>query len=231
MEDLSHRIGLAKADAGELERLVLDYLPFIKKEIGRIGGAALEYDDKLSLGMLVFTNCVRQYETQRGGFLSYASVCIRNRLLDETRRLGKEGISLPLDGDEEQVTATAEERASLAAYSREQEQRELREEVDGLAAQLAGHGLSFGELARICPRQRRSRALCARLARQVYEDAALREAFQRDGRLPQSELAGRLGISAKTVEKHRRYIVALMVILLGDYPGIGSYIPGYREVP
>lgn len=231
MEDLSHRIGLARADAGELERLVLDYLPFIKKEVGRIGGTALEYDDKLSLGMLVFTNCVRQYEAQRGGFLSYAAVCIRNRLLDETRRLGRGGAPLSLDAEEEHAAATVEERASLEAYSCQRERRELREEIDVLAAQLARHGLSFGELARICPRQRRSRALCARLARQVCGDAALREAFQRDGRLPQGELAGRLGISAKTVEKHRRYIVALVVILLGDYPGIGSYIPGYREVP
>ena len=229
MEDLLLRIERAKNDEAELERLVSDYIPFIKSETGKFSAASLEYDDKLSLGMLVFVNCVKQYDRQRGAFLSYASVCIRNRLTDETRKTGKaKSNTVAFDAGTED-TAT-EEKASLEIYSRNQEQSLLKEEIDTLAQKLAVHGLSFEQLAHTGPKQKRSRALCADLAAQVLRDRELRAAFCEHGRLPQKELARRAGISEKTIEKHRRYIVALLVILQGDYPGIGSYIPGYREV-
>ena len=231
MEELTQRIERAKTDGQELDRLVSDYLPFIKKEIGNFGAAALEYDDKLSLGMLVFMNCVKQYDKQRGGFLSYTSLCLRNRLTDEARKLGKtQGNTLPLSADDGEPTTTLEEKLSLAAYDRQLEQQALQEEIAELGAQLAVYGLSFPELAEICPRQTRSRALCARLARSVLEDGEMLAAFQARGRLPQKELARQAGVSEKSIEKYRRYIVALLVILQGNYPGIGAYIPGYREV-
>ena len=232
MEDFVQRIARAKQDNRELDRLVSDYLPFIKKEVGKFGTSVLEYDDKLSLGMLVFANCAKQYSERRGAFLPYASVCIRNRLIDEARKLGNlkdNTIAFALDDDAETAT-TIEEKASLAEYSKQQEQRALQEELAILTGQLAPHDISLGEMARICPKQKRSRALCADLARQVLNNEAMQAVFRQRGQLPQKELAARAGISEKTIEKHRRFIVALLVILQGDYPGIGSYIPGYREV-
>lgn len=230
MEELPQRIVRARQDGEELERMVADYLPFIKKEVGKTGAQALEYDDRLSLGMLVFVGCVRQYDEGRGAFLSYASTCIRNRLVDEMRRLGKaKTVSFTLD-EEGESGAGLNARASLEAYDKTQEQRGLQEEIGLLSGQLAAHSISFGDLARICPRQKRSRALCADLARQVLADGDMLESFVQKGRLPQKELAQRAGVSEKTVEKYRRYIVALLVIYQGDYPGIGAYIPGYREV-
>lgn len=230
MEELTQRIARAKRDDAELERMVADYLPFIKKEVGKTGAQALEYDDRISLGMLVFMGCVRQYEEQRGAFLSYASTCIRNRLVDEVRKQDKAGtVSFTLD-EEAESGATLDARVSLAAYDKKQEQLGLQEEIGLLSDQLAAYGISFGDLARICPRQKRSRALCADLARQVLDEEEMRAGFQQSGRLPQRELARKAGVSEKTVEKYRRYIVALLVIYQGDYPGIGAYIPGYREV-
>ena len=230
MDDLTQRIERAKADGREMERLLSDYLPFIKKETGKFGAAALEYDDKLSLGMLVFVNCVKQYSSERGAFLPYTSVCIRNRLISEARKLGRDNAIHFSDDEGREVAATLEEKVSLMAYSHEQERMGLQEEIALLTGQLNRHGLSFGELTRICPKQKRSRALCAALSHRVLRDAEMLETFNRRGQLPQKELAAGAGVSEKTIEKHRRYILALLVILQGDYPGIRAYIPGYKEV-
>lgn len=230
MDELAERVERAKADAQEMEKLVADYLPFIKKETGKFGASVLEYDDRQSLGMLVFANCVKQYSPQRGGFLRYASVCIKNRLISEARKLGK-GNTLYFSADDGQdVSTTLEETASLAAYSLQCEQYTLQEEIATLTGQLAQHGLSFSQLAQICPRQKRSRALCASLAHAVLQNASMLASFSRQGRLPKKELAAQMSVSEKTVEKYRQYIVALLVILQGDYPGIRAYIPGYMEV-
>lgn len=228
MEDLAGRVERAKAGGEALEQLLRDYLPFLKKEVGGFYAPGLEYDDRLSLGMLVFANCVKQYEPQRGAFLSYASVCIRNRLVSEARKTGGQN-TIPFSADEETGAAAPEDKAALAAYSRRREQQDLQEEIAALETQLLAHGTSFGELARAGPKQKRSRALCAGLAHRVAQDAALLAAFRQSGRLPQKELARQAGVSPKTVEKHRKYIVALLLILQGDYPGLGAYIPGYWQ--
>ena len=49
-------------------------------------------------------------------------------------------------------------------------------------------------------------------------------------KLPQAQLASALFISPKTIEKHRKYIVTLIILLSGDYPGIRAFLPQYREV-
>jgi RNA polymerase sigma factor len=35
----------------------------------------------------------------------------------------------------------------------------------------------------------------------------------------------RFNLSERTIEKHRRYIVSLTLILSGDYPGIQAFLP------
>ena len=232
MEDFSKRIAFAKTDDEELERLIGEYLPFIKKEIAKTNVGGLEYDDKVSLGMLVFMNCVRQYKEERGGFLSFAAVSIRNRLIDAARKAGREaGQTLSFTLEEEQTpAANAEQKASVQQYCKEREQQALQEEIETLAAVLQVYGLSFAKLAAIGPKQKRSRLLCARLANGVVRDEGRMADFIKTGRLPQRALAGQFNIAEKTIEKHRKFIVALVVILSGDYPGIRGYIPGSREV-
>lgn len=226
MSDLTARIEHAQRDRQALESLITDYLPFIKKEVAK-AGPALDYDDRLSLGMLVFMNCVLQYEDGRGGLLPYAAKCIRNRLVDEVRKQGAysgKTISLAANEEDESVLGI-EERASLQEYDREQERRELAEEIDLLAGRLLPFGIRMADLPAISPKQRRAREQCAALAREVMGDEELRRGLLANGRLPQEELAKRFSLSKKTIEKHRKYIVTLCIILTGEFPGIGAYLP------
>lgn len=228
MDNLEQRVALAKADPSRIDDLVADYLPFIKKQLAASPVFGLEYDDSLSLAMLAFVNCIRQYDTKKGGFLGFAAVCIRNRLIDECRRVRRQsGRIIPLEDGE---SPGAEGQASLAFYSREQERRSLAEEIAQLSEALAPYGVAFGELPAICPRQDRSRRQCIGLARALVGDPAMRRSLLAARRIPQGELAERFGVSVKTVEKHRKYIVTLCVLLLGDYPGIRAFIPQYGEV-
>lgn len=225
MDELTARIREARRDRQALDRLIADYLPFIKSEVAR-AGPALDYDDRLSLGMLVFMNCVLQYEEGRGGLLSYASRCIRNRLIDETRRQNTRAGALSLTPDEEaETTATVEAVASRQEYDRERERRALAEEIELLSRRLAPLGVRFADLPALSPKQKRARSQCAALAREVMGDEELRKGFLASGRLPQARLAQRFSLSEKTVEKHRRYIVTLCVILTGEFPGIGAWLP------
>ncbi|MDL2219801.1 RNA polymerase subunit sigma, partial [Ruminococcaceae bacterium OttesenSCG-928-O06] len=120
--------------------------------------------------------------------------------------------------------------ASLAQYSRELERLALSEEISALRQALAGYGVSFDSLAKISPKQKRSKALCIAAARQVATHADMRKAFAQTAKLPLARLAQALGVSPKTIAQHRRYIVTLVVILLGDYPCIRAFLPTAGEV-
>lgn len=218
MEALEERVARAAAQSGEMDSFLREYLPFIKKQAALSRGA-LDYDDAQSLAMLTFANAARQYVPERGAFLPFAAVCIKNRLTDECRierRYTEKVLKFPTEGGEPSVPF---------AYDRELERQALSEELGRFSAAIHTYGLDFQELARCCPKQKRARTLCRELATLVTGEDTLRSDFLRTGRLPQAALAQRGGVSVKTVEKHRKYIVALAVLLTGDYPDIRAFLP------
>lgn len=225
MDTIEERVREAKTDVLKLEKLMEDYLPYIRSQAAAVNAPGLEYDDKLSIAMLVFAGCVRQYENGRGSFLHFAAVSIRNRLLDELRRGKYAGAQLPLheEGEDGELPG-AEEEASLSFYSREEERLSLAEEIEAYSTELTTWGISFRQLSLSPPRQERSRRQCQRLAWEILSDEKLNQTVSLSGRLPQKELADRFKLSVKTVEKHRRYILAVYVLLKGDYPGIRTFI-------
>lgn len=226
MDNLLQRIELAKQESGELEALVKDYLPYIKGEAAKLPLDCIEYEDRLSLAMLVFVNCIKQYQPGRGGFISFCSICIRNRLIDEAKKQAQSrGNAIVFSGLEgENANVEVDAYASIQEYNRQDEQRALAEEIEQLSKNLSEFEINFDDLGNICPKQKRSRGQCLQLAQAILADEEMRMNLFANRRVSQGRLAAQFGISEKTVEKHRRYIVAVAVILAGDYPGIASFI-------
>lgn len=231
MDTLFERIVLAKNCNSELDSLISDYIPFIKKTINDTGDPDIEYDDKLSLALLCFMNCVKQYELERGNFIAFTASCIRNRLIDESRsrvRYVKKIIPFLQSGDG--GIPEIENAVSLAVYNKEQEQESLCIEIDNLSAQLGRYGISFGELPLICPKHNRARKKCYEISDFITGNEDMLQTFFRTQRLAQSELARHFDLSEKTIEKHRKYIVTLVLLLTGDYPYIRTFLPQYKEL-
>lgn len=232
MSELEDRLLLAQDSPEELERLLADYLPFIRKQIGKMENLAIEFDERLSIALLLFVNCVKQYTEGRGAFLSFYQTALRNRLIDESRRQKRHsGRIIPLfqpgsEGREQVMDA----QASIDHYRREDERRELALEIDGFNTQLAEYDISFSQLARISPKQERSREQCLKLAQAVAQSDEFLTVLTCQHRLPQAQLAKMFGISPKTIEKHRKYIVVLSLLLIGDYPGIRAFLPIHKGV-
>ena len=157
MDDIENRIKKAQSDSSELELLISDYLPLLKKQAGAAASGILEYEDRLSLAMLTFISCVRQYTEKRGSFISFFSVCFHNRITDEIRRQNlylKNVQTLTPDSAE---LETAAGKASLDAYDREQERLSLCEEIDRLSEAIGVYGVAWKDLPRICPKQPRAK--------------------------------------------------------------------------
>lgn len=226
---IENRIILAKTDRHALNSLLSDYMPFIKKQISAVH-LALDWDDMLSIAMLTFSGCVAQYEIGKGNFLAFATVSIKNRLIDEDRKERRHTgkiVSLYSEGG---VLVSPVGDISLQKYNVEAQRQTLSWEIDALSAALLPFGITFRELSRICPKQDRARRLCFGIVKLLLSDEHMKKQLFRNKQLAQAELAAQLSISAKTIEKHRKYLVTLAVLMSGDYPGIQAFLPQYKEV-
>ncbi len=235
MENLIKRIENAKQEKEAMNALVSDYLPFLKKECGKYRDFGLAFDERLSLAMLVFVNCIRQYDEKRGNFISYLSASMKYRFLDQMRINNKDSKVISLDGNasnnesDDENDEHIENQISVQKYKKDEEENHLRSEIEEFNKELADHSLTFSALKDNCPKQKRSRKLCIRIAMEIADDPNMKEKFRETGRLSQTEAALRTGASVKSIEKYRKYIVGLIILRLGDYSSITSFIPFYEE--
>ena len=55
------------------------------------------------------------------------------------------------------------------------------------------------------------------------------EDFKRTGRLPIREIRKATGASVKTLDRYRKYLVAVIILLSGDFPHLAEYLKPFRE--
>lgn len=220
MSDIEERIKLAKKDSKELNQLIHDYIPFLKKAASDFFCPSFEFDDKYSIAMLTFLGCIKQYEVTKGNFISFASKCIKNRYIDEYKKIKRNVSTVPIS----EYASIEDDTEYFADFEREL----LQAEIAMFKTQLSHYDISFQELSKIHPKQERARKQCFHIAKQLIADDDLCRSFLKTQKLPRSELASLMGLSVKTLEKHRKYIVTVALLLLGDYPSMQSFIPMYK---
>lgn len=228
MSDILNDVLAAQKDRKKYDKLISAYLPFLKKQLVGLDNLGLEYDDMLSLAMLTFAGCIQQYTTEKGAFLAFSKVCIRNRLLDESRkqkRYSDKIVPLVIENEDGFSQYSGEVAASITAYNVATERSALAQEIAIFSTALSHFSIEFSALVASSPKQARSRELCMRLAEGVVESPILLHEVLEKQKLPQLVLAERFQISPKTIEKHRRYIVMLVVLYAGDYPYIRAFLP------
>ncbi|MDN5293430.1 MAG: polymerase sigma factor [Eubacteriales bacterium] len=230
-----------KARQGDEEarnRLLEKYLPFIMRIAAGIKGEYVHSDmDEVSIGLIAFNEAIDSYEEGKGlSFLSFAEMVVKRRLIDYYRREKKENLSLPLSYFQDETDAKSEEAATYyierekaaEEFQRRLEEEERREEIIKLSRELTAFGITFQDLVEVAPKHRDARLSCLEIARVIVRDKELLDYVQRRKELPLKALTARVAVSRKTLERQRKYLVALVVILSGDYPCLQEYLKGER---
>ncbi len=218
----------AKKDMTAADRLIEGYLPFIRSETVKYLKRPLveENDDELSIAMIAFHEAIRGYSKDRGAFLPFASLLIKNRLTDyirrEKRHRGHMSLDMPVgeDGDTVGMRLPAQEEQQESYVSRDA----TRSEIEELAGQMACFGVSFTDVAENCPRQKRTIRACRKVLEYAKENPELLEGFLRSRRLPVTRLSQECRVEKKTLERHRKYLVALLLICTNGYEIIRGHL-------
>ena len=86
-----------------------------------------------------------------------------------------------------------------------------KEELEEFASNLMEYGLSLSEVADNCPKQERTLAACHRALQAAREHPGILERFVKNRRLPLAELTAVSGVARKTLERHRSYMMAILL--------------------
>ena len=226
VQQLLSRVAAAKTDNNEADAQIADYMPFIKAETARFLNRQPEpEDDELSIAMLGFYEAIRSYSRLRGAFLKYAATNIKHRLIDWYRREKRNRGQISLNTADEDQNELIDTVADTHDEFEERGVRDAtRQEIAELAAQMEEFGVSMSDIADNSPKQGRTLAACQKTIQYARQHPDVLTEFLRTKRVPLAKLAEGAGVERKTLERHRQYLVAVLLICTNGYEILRGHI-------
>lgn len=231
-QTIESKVIKAQSDSELLEKLIAAHQGFIKKcmiDQQKASGAQLE--DEMTVAMLAFTEAVKQYDLSRGKFLGFARLIINRRMIDEYRRLlrqtpmgAKSLDEAYMDDEGNQDMHPYEVAASLSAHEAEVKKRDLQMEIALYQEALSAFGLNFNDLVDESPKQEALRRTYQDLAKWMVKEPDLMKQLNETKKMPISQILERITIDKKRLERGRKYIIALVVLLESDLELIKQYL-------
>ena len=225
---------------GDPQGLIAACTPLVLSAGAKVCGRFLRpgSDEEVVIGQAAVFEASRAYRPESGvPFSAFATMVVRRRLIDHYRRTTRHRevplSALEREDDEGGTWSPPEVTAALEADAQAREARERREDLTEFAGLLEHHGLSLRDLVRQSPRHRDARQRAVAVARALVAEPRQAAALRAHGRLPAADIerAGRVvGLSRKTVERRRRYILGIALLLAAGFPRLQAYLPGSSAV-
>ncbi|WP_231689581.1 RNA polymerase sigma factor SigI [Bacillus sp. FJAT-27245] len=215
--------------------LIEAYKPFIAKTVSVVCKRYIvQSDDEFSIGLIAFNEAIQKYSPDKGSsLLSFAEVLIKRRVIDHIRKEAKnQTVSLELQsetGEPDSRGALIENEISLDDYRKKTDEELRREEILRFQKHLREYDLSFQDLVDQAPKHADARKNAIEAARLLAENEELRESLLVKKRLPMKQLEDLVHVSRKTLERNRKYIIAMALIMSGDYVYMKDYIKGVLD--
>lgn len=222
---LEERIqNIQMGDEKEKNLLIQEYIPFIQKTISNQLGRYIEIEnnDAFSIGLMAFNEAIDKYDKEKGNFLTFASMVIKSRIIDQLRResrTSKEIFMSQLEGEENENFAD-----NIIAVESFEERVETRVDMAALIRRMKTFGVTLDDLIREAPKHIDTRVTAIKIAKCVYENKDLRDKFIRTQNLPNVELMESLHISKKVIQRSRKFIIAIILILDSNLDTLKHYI-------
>jgi len=229
-QSLNERVIRIKANIEEKNRLIEEYKPFIASTVEKHLGRYVEYgiDDELSIALIAFNEAIEKYDIQKGSFLSFAKITIKNRLIDyfrkEQKLRGQIVCVEPDQQEDDEELANLYAAESIKEYTEAQKSELRRLELQEIKKELAQWGISFADVAKSSPKHESTRRRYLAVIDFIMNNPDIADIIKTKKYLPIQKIAEALKIPRKQIERGRNYIVAAVLILSGDYQFINEYI-------
>lgn len=204
--------------------LVEYYYNYILSIVTKMIGRPAKSTDEFSIGLQAFNEAIDRFDEKKNvSFLYFAGLVINRRIIDYIRKSTRFHAEYPFTYFEARDNESCIER-----YAKEQSQTftdklEIQEEILQFKKDLLNYGITFEDLVRLAPKHLDTKLLCILVAKKLIESTKLSEKLVMDKKLPMVELLSVCNLNRKTIENHRKYIIALFLVLRSDMEIIKSY--------
>lgn len=216
------------------EELIKKFTPFVLKVTSKVSGryVRLGEDDEVSIGLMAFNEAIDCYDsTKNMAFLSFVETVMRRRLIDYYRKELPNLKNVPLstfesddDDNRENILYHIEAKQSNLIHTEGNLAAERKEEILAYNRELQEYGISFAELVEISPKHEDARLRAMEVAGLIAQDREMAAYLKRKKELPLKVLSDRVDISRKTLERQRKYIIAVALILINDFGHLKQYV-------
>jgi RNA polymerase sigma factor len=227
---------IQQGDVTLRDDLILAYKPFIAKSVSSICKRYInENDDEFSIGLIAFNEAIEKFSIDRGNsLLSFADILIKRKVIDYIRQQarGPQTVSVNFESEsleEEGARSTIEDEISIEDYRKRTEEQLRKDEIVQFQQVLLEFGLSFEDIVEQSPKHADARKNAIEIAKIIIDNDDLKQQLLDKKRLPIKQLEKLVSLSRKTIERNRKYIIAISLILMGDYMYLREYIKGVLE--
>ncbi|WP_394136802.1 RNA polymerase sigma factor SigI [Cytobacillus oceanisediminis] len=226
---------IQQGDTALHNELIDSYKPFIAKTVSSVCKRYIhESDDEFSIGLIAFNEAIQKYSPDKGSSLiSFSEVLIKRRVIDYIRKQSKYQ-SLSFNGganldEDESAGSSIEDELSIEDFRKKTDDELRREEILQFTQILQQFDLTFTDLIEQSPKHADARKNAMAVAKILVENEELKTILIEKKRLPIKQLESYVSLSRKTIERNRKYIIAISLILAGDYVYLKDYIKGVLE--
>jgi len=217
MADFREKVSEIRGNERALEDFIKLHEAFILKSASKASRRFVtKSDDEWSVALSAFSEAIEKYDPIKGSFLTFSDMIIRSRLIDWFRTNGRQAADLHTEDMYGEVEDTG--------YN-----DNLRLEIHALGETLKEYGIDFSDIAKNSPKAGKTRDACKRILRHMLENTEMVSEIKRTGTIPIKNIEKNLNLPRKTIERHRKYIIAAMEILTGDYPYLSEYLRYVKE--
>lgn len=235
MRELDRMAMEAAEDEHKLERFLAENEHFILRRASlTVHRYITKSDDEWSIALIAFAEAVRNYHFDKGSFLSFAEKVIHRRLIDFQRGKSKYNSEIPVNpavfgtDDDNEEDENYSVRKAVTELT-EQEDGSIRYEIEALNVIFMEYGFSFLDLAECSPKSKKTKSICAKTVTFILRNPLLIMEMKSQKMLPLKIIEINLKTPRKTLERHRKYIIAAVEILSGEYPYLADYMHYIKE--
>ncbi|MGM8214772.1 RNA polymerase sigma-I factor [Bacillaceae bacterium W0354] len=229
-----HVLAVQQGDEETRHHLLTNYQPFIATCVSKVCKRYIdpEKDDEYSVGLMAFNEAIESYSENKGSsFLSFARLVISRKVIDYIRSVNKEPIHVSLDYSDSDDSNDGDSywivsEAAKEAYHEDETAWYRRVEIEEYSKKLQEYKLSFSELVQISPKHHDARESAKKIAKFVYHNQEIKEYVLEKKRLPIKKILPHVDVSKKTIERNRKYILAIFILLHEEFVFLKDYVKG-----
>ncbi|MFD3158404.1 RNA polymerase sigma-I factor [Haloimpatiens sp. FM7330] len=209
----------------ERDKFIEDNKKFIYDFCCQICNRKLNWnnDDELSIGLIAFNKACSTYNADKGNFFMYAKVLMKNSLIDFFRK-SKNTPYLVYNNTDQNINYI-DYKNSMKEFDINFDNEKRSEEIALFSKELLKYKINFSTLVENSPKHKDTREKLLNLTIQCLKNEIIMKYVKDKRKLPVKRIVIFTNEKRKFIEKWRKYIIALIIILnSSEYMYIRSYL-------